>query len=166
MALDIGVPARGLIQLLNPGGAWQADNTRAGGTWPGTIAAGSAYQPVQPYDGACPALFCSSIPLIASINFEGAQAHRIDGVLELYYIDRLSIEQGIALGVLDKRMTDNCTSIVNAIIADPTLGGTIVSVTAPIEVIRDPEGLFREWAGAPWIWCTIRVPFISAPSTP
>jgi hypothetical protein len=166
MSLDIGAPARGMIETLNVGGVWGPNSTRTGGTWPGTIASGSAYQPTQPYDGPAPAIFCSSIPLIANIVFEGAQAHRMDGTLELYYVDRLGIEQGVSVAVIDHTMTDNCTAVINAILADPHLNNSVVSVVAPIEIVRDPEGIFREWAGSPWVWCTIRVPIISAPSTP
>jgi hypothetical protein len=166
VALDIGLPARGLLQTLNPLGTWDAQNNRTGGTWPGTIVSGNSYQPSAPYDGPAPAIFVSAIPMITNIMFEGAQAHRIDGTLEIYYVDRLSMEQNVALAVLDQRMADNCTAVINAILADPHLSNSVVSVTAPIEVVRDPEGLFREWQGAPWLWCSMRIPFISAPSTP
>jgi hypothetical protein len=166
VGLDIGAPARGCIEVLNVGGTWGADNMRVGGTWPGTIMGGSAYQPTQPFEGTTPALFCSSVPLIANIVFEGAVCHRLDGTLELYYVDRLSIEQGLPVAVIDKIMTDNCTGVINALLANHTLNGTVVSITAPLEVVRDPEGIFREWAGAPFVWCSIRVPFISRPSIP
>lgn len=161
MSLDIGAPARGCIETLNVGGAWGTSNERIGGTWPGTIQYGGAYQPQAPYDQPTPAIFCSAIPLVTNIVFAGAGCFQIDGTLELYYVDRLSIEQNVPLAVLDKLMVDNCTAVLNTILADRHLNDSITSIGAPIEIVRDPEGIFREWQGAPWLWCSIRVPFIS-----
>jgi hypothetical protein len=166
VALDIGSPARGLIETLNVGGTWGSNNERTGGTWPGTVASGSAYQPTAPYDGPTPAIFVSAIPMITNISIEGAQAHRIDGTLEIYYVDRLSMEQDVPLAVLDQRMADNCTAVINTILADPHLSDSVIAITSPLEVVRDPEGIFREWQGAPWLWCSMRVPFISKVSYP
>jgi hypothetical protein len=162
VSIDVGAPARGLIETLNPGGTWDAvTNARSGGTWPGTIQYGGAYQPTQPYDGPTPAIFCASIPLIANIRFAGAGCFQIDGTLELYYVDRLSVDQNVPLSVVDKTMVDNCTAVLNVILADRHLSDSVTSIGEPLAVIRDPEGIFREWAGAPWCWCSLRLPFIS-----
>lgn len=164
MAIDITAAARALIATLNQGGSWDSQNQRSGGTWPGGIAAGNCYAPAPPYDGATPALFVSSVPLISQVTWEGAGSDRADGTLELYYLDRTAEEQGRSLALIDAAMGTNINAIIAALRADPHLGGAVGAITRPIETIRDPQGLFSEWLGAEWVFAAIRVPFIGLPT--
>lgn len=164
MAIDITAAARGLIETLNPGGAWDAANNRVGGSWIGTIAAGNCYAPAPPYDGPTPAIFVSSVPLVSQVTWEGAGSDRADGTLELYYLDRTAEEQGRSLALIDADMGANVNAIISTLRAGAHLGGQVGAIVRPIETIRDPQGLFSEWLGADWVFCQIRIPFIGLPT--
>lgn len=164
MSIDITAAAKGLIEVLNPGGHWDAQNNRTGGTWPGNVAAGNCYLPAPPYSGATPAVFVSSVPLVSQLTWEGAGTDRADGTLELYYLDQTAEEQGRSLALIDAQMGTNLNAIIAAVLADQRLNSNVGSIVRPIEAIRDPQGIFQEVWGAQWVFCQLRIPFIGIPT--
>jgi hypothetical protein len=164
MAIDVAAASKGFIALLNPGGSWDSQNNRSGGTWPGSIAAGNCYQPAVPYDGACPAIFLPLMPMEGLVLSEGAGVDRFDGTLEVYYLDRTAEQQGRTIALIEADMATNISAIIAALRADRHLGSAVGSVVWPISTHRDTEGLFREFDGSMWVWSAIRIPFIGLPA--
>jgi hypothetical protein len=101
---------------------------------------------------------------VSQITWEGATSDRADGTLELYYLDQTAEEQGRTIALIDAQMGTNINAIIAAVRSDQHLAASVGSVIRPLEVIRDPEGIFHEFDGALWVWCALRIPFIGLPT--
>jgi len=117
----------------------------------------AAYDRTQeiPYQGQTPVVFVR-LPQ-ARRTWMAAHAKRLDGTLEVTYLDRSPDQQQRALAAIEADMDANLLAIVAAIYANRTLGGVVAELGGTIDEAHNPDGPFVEYGGALWVGAQLMI---------